>query len=304
MSLGALTRHNDANYSAARQDMLEDEREIGPQQDSLIDTVVMPDYELWFRFAAIEGRFDGVRGSTGRVPGRARPVQRRRVHRPAAAVDRPGEGSERLREGDQAPDHVPQRDRRDARRPAEEPAGHDRVGARGRDDEAPRTCDRRRRPRGVPSPRTWTRRRRSTKASKPAREEARPTQEVVTDPQTDATATVRRQGTTAERQRLRVRRGNLAQAARTVPLAVIRRPELPPRRRPRDRVLDVLVRRRHVLQGVRLQLHPGNTCDAWEAEPPTNDSGGKILPPGPIDGTAPIDSPRSEFNDRAARGVQ
>jgi hypothetical protein len=49
---------------------------------------------------------------------------------------------------------------------------------------------------------------------------------------------------------------------------------------------------------------PGYSCDAWEAEPPTNDSGGKILPPGPIDGTAPIDSPRSEFNDRAARGVQ
>jgi capsid protein len=34
MSFGALTRHNDANYSAARQDMLEDEREIGPQQDA------------------------------------------------------------------------------------------------------------------------------------------------------------------------------------------------------------------------------------------------------------------------------
>lgn len=56
MSFGALTRHNDANYSAARQDMLEDEREIGPQQDLLIDTLVLPVYELWLRFAVLEGR--------------------------------------------------------------------------------------------------------------------------------------------------------------------------------------------------------------------------------------------------------
>ncbi len=62
MSFGALTRENNANYSAARQDMLEDEREIGPQQDHFIDTVLLPDYELWFRFAALEGRFDDVEG--------------------------------------------------------------------------------------------------------------------------------------------------------------------------------------------------------------------------------------------------
>src|SRR5439155_8472793 len=48
--------HNDGNYSAARQDMLEDEREIGPQQDALIDHFVMPVYELWYRFAVMEGR--------------------------------------------------------------------------------------------------------------------------------------------------------------------------------------------------------------------------------------------------------
>lgn len=58
MSFGALTRHNDANYSAARQDMLEDEREIGPQQDAFIDTVALPVWELFYAFAVAEGRFD------------------------------------------------------------------------------------------------------------------------------------------------------------------------------------------------------------------------------------------------------
>ncbi len=55
-SYGALTRHNDGNYSAARQDMLEDEREIGPEQDALIDHVILPTYELFFYLAAAEGR--------------------------------------------------------------------------------------------------------------------------------------------------------------------------------------------------------------------------------------------------------
>ncbi len=55
-SYGALTRHNDANYSAARQDMLEDEREIEPYQDALIDQLILPIYELFFRLACIEGR--------------------------------------------------------------------------------------------------------------------------------------------------------------------------------------------------------------------------------------------------------
>jgi hypothetical protein len=60
MSYGALTRQNEANYSAARQDMLEDEREIGPSQDSLVDHIVMPIYELWFRLAVLEGRLPDV----------------------------------------------------------------------------------------------------------------------------------------------------------------------------------------------------------------------------------------------------
>lgn len=56
MSYGALTRKNDGNYSAARQDMLEDEREIGPQQDALVDHIVKPTYELFVALAILEQR--------------------------------------------------------------------------------------------------------------------------------------------------------------------------------------------------------------------------------------------------------
>jgi lambda family phage portal protein len=56
LSFGALTRKNNANFSAARQDMLEDEREFGPEQDILIDRFVMPVYELVFAFSVFEGR--------------------------------------------------------------------------------------------------------------------------------------------------------------------------------------------------------------------------------------------------------
>lgn len=55
LSYGALTRHNDANYSAARQDMLEDGREIEPQQDALVDQFICPTYERWYFFAVVAG---------------------------------------------------------------------------------------------------------------------------------------------------------------------------------------------------------------------------------------------------------
>lgn len=60
MSLGNLIRQSDGNYSSARQDMLEDRREWEPEQDLLIDDMVRPIYELWYGLAVMEGRFNGV----------------------------------------------------------------------------------------------------------------------------------------------------------------------------------------------------------------------------------------------------
>lgn len=62
MSFGQIMRHSDGNYSAARQDMLEDRREWEPEQELIIDCLLRPVYELWFTFAASEGRFDGIEG--------------------------------------------------------------------------------------------------------------------------------------------------------------------------------------------------------------------------------------------------
>jgi lambda family phage portal protein len=62
LSLGQVLRHNDANYSAARQDMLEDYKGWEIEHDEIISDLIRPTYELWFNFAAIEGRFDGVEG--------------------------------------------------------------------------------------------------------------------------------------------------------------------------------------------------------------------------------------------------
>lgn len=56
LSYGAIARKSDGNYSSARQDMLEDERELGPEQDLLIDIVVKGVYELFVMFAVAEGR--------------------------------------------------------------------------------------------------------------------------------------------------------------------------------------------------------------------------------------------------------
>lgn len=56
LSYGALARKSDGNYSAARQDMLEDERELGPEQDMTVDTLVKPIFELFVSFAVAEMR--------------------------------------------------------------------------------------------------------------------------------------------------------------------------------------------------------------------------------------------------------
>lgn len=56
LSYGALFRKSDGNFSSARQDMLEDERELGPEQDLLVDLVVKRIYEMFVMFAVAEGR--------------------------------------------------------------------------------------------------------------------------------------------------------------------------------------------------------------------------------------------------------
>lgn len=62
MSRGEILRQSDGNYSSARQDMLADRKEIEPEQELITDDMIRPVYELWFNFAALEGRFDGVEG--------------------------------------------------------------------------------------------------------------------------------------------------------------------------------------------------------------------------------------------------
>jgi lambda family phage portal protein len=58
MSGDAITRHADGNYSAARQNMLEDWREWEPEQDNLISDIILPVYTLFFCLSVLEGRFD------------------------------------------------------------------------------------------------------------------------------------------------------------------------------------------------------------------------------------------------------
>jgi lambda family phage portal protein len=58
LSYDALAREATGNYSAARQNMLEDEREIRPYQDALISQFVAPVYHLFVTFAVMEGRLN------------------------------------------------------------------------------------------------------------------------------------------------------------------------------------------------------------------------------------------------------
>lgn len=56
LSYGALFRRSDGNYSSARQDMLEDERELRPAQDALIDQLITPVYTRWVESEVAGGR--------------------------------------------------------------------------------------------------------------------------------------------------------------------------------------------------------------------------------------------------------
>lgn len=58
MSYDQISRHADGNYSAARQNMLEDWREWEIEQENLISDLIMPVYTLWFHLSVLEGRFD------------------------------------------------------------------------------------------------------------------------------------------------------------------------------------------------------------------------------------------------------
>lgn len=60
ISYGLLARHFDGNYSAARQDMLEDDKQWGPEQDLLTGTTIDPLYILFVRFVVSEGRLDDL----------------------------------------------------------------------------------------------------------------------------------------------------------------------------------------------------------------------------------------------------
>jgi lambda family phage portal protein len=63
MSYEQVTRDfSQGTYSSQRQGMLEDNKEWGVEQDMLIDGVIAPIFELFWRFSALEGRYDGISG--------------------------------------------------------------------------------------------------------------------------------------------------------------------------------------------------------------------------------------------------
>lgn len=62
MSYGQVMRQSEGSYSSARQDMLEDRKEWEAEHDLIKADLIRPTYQMWFQFAADEGRFDGVEG--------------------------------------------------------------------------------------------------------------------------------------------------------------------------------------------------------------------------------------------------
>jgi lambda family phage portal protein len=58
ISHGQVSRQSEGNYSAARQDMLEDRKEFEPIQELLAHNWVLKVYALFVRFAVIEGRLE------------------------------------------------------------------------------------------------------------------------------------------------------------------------------------------------------------------------------------------------------
>ncbi|HEY1190588.1 MAG TPA: phage portal protein, partial [Gemmata sp.] len=60
LSYGQVARQSESNYSAARQDMLEDRKEFEPLQEWLAHKQVLPIYGLFVTLAVMEGRLDGL----------------------------------------------------------------------------------------------------------------------------------------------------------------------------------------------------------------------------------------------------
>lgn len=60
LSYGQVSRQSESNYSAARQDSLEDRKEFEPLQEWLANKQVIPIYALFVSFAVMEGRLDAV----------------------------------------------------------------------------------------------------------------------------------------------------------------------------------------------------------------------------------------------------
>lgn len=57
LSYGQLTRDfTQGTYSGQRQEMLEDWKEFEPEEDTLVDSIVMPVYKLWYYYEVLEGR--------------------------------------------------------------------------------------------------------------------------------------------------------------------------------------------------------------------------------------------------------
>jgi lambda family phage portal protein len=62
VSPGQMTRQSEGSYSSARQDMLEDRKTWEIEHEVLIADLIRPTYEIFFRLAVLEGRFDGIDG--------------------------------------------------------------------------------------------------------------------------------------------------------------------------------------------------------------------------------------------------
>lgn len=236
LSYEQLTRDfSQGTYSSQRQGMLEDNKEWGIEQDMLIDGVVCPIWELFYRFAVLEGRLDGIAGfDMGEF-----------LENPTRFTD------------------------------AEY----------------------------VPPPQTWI------------------------DPEKEINAFVegvknriitREEIVTARGGRFQQTLQKIAaekQLADSLGLSLPEEVESPKPKKPEPANLSVSPPnyRLAVLQATRcatcsyavgtycklydFTFNPTYTCDSWRADPPSS-AGSKGFPPGPQDGTPPIDDSRNDFNSR------
>jgi lambda family phage portal protein len=61
LSLSQISRHSESNYSAARQDMLEDRKEFEPEQELMAHNVILnPIWSLFVRLAIVEGKLGNL----------------------------------------------------------------------------------------------------------------------------------------------------------------------------------------------------------------------------------------------------